>query len=130
MTRHLVPLSEQEVDERLEALLDLEEPERLYDLRGVNPGRSCQFSTYSGRSQQSSWTRYVILRTRLDDKHKVQVGEPNCPVAAAKRGRQVLVHSSTSFFMGDHDFTRKSIIPSVSLLVDIPEELARSWYTC
>ena len=69
--------SEQEVDERLEALLDLEEPELLYDLRGVNPGRRCQFSTHSGRSQQSSWTRYVILRTRLDD-------EPNCPVAAAE----------------------------------------------
>ena len=67
----------------------------------------------------------------LDDKHKVKVGEPtcNCPVAAAKRGRQVLVHSSTSFFVGDHDFTRMSIIPSVSLLVDIPEELVRSWYT-
>lgn len=65
----------------------------------------------------------------LDDKHKVKVGEPNCPVAAAERGRQVLVHSSTSFFVGDHDFTRMSIILPVSLLVDIPEELAGSWYT-
>ena len=65
----------------------------------------------------------------LDDKHKVKVGEPNCLVAAAERGRQVLVHSSTSFFVGDHDFTRMSIISSVSLLVDIPEELAGSWYT-
>lgn len=64
----------------------------------------------------------------LDDKHNVKVGEPNCPLAAAERGRQVLVHSSTSF-MGDHHFTRMSIIPSVSLLVDIPEELAGSWYT-
>ena len=45
------------------------------------------------------------------------------------RGRLVLVHSLTSLFMSDHDFTRKSIIPSVSLLVDIPEELAGSWYT-
>lgn len=63
----------------------------------------------------------------LDDKHKV--GEPNCPVAAAERGRQVLVHSSTNFLVGDHDFTRMSIIPSVCLLVEIPEELAGSWYT-
>ena len=99
-------LSEQEVDERLEALLDLEESELLYDLRGVNPGRPCQFSTHSSRSQQSSWTRYVILRTMLNDNHKVQVGEPNCHVAAAEQGRQVLVHSSTSFFMDHHDFTR------------------------
>ena len=65
----------------------------------------------------------------LDDKHKVKFGEPNCPVTAAERGRQVLVQSSTSFFVGDHDFTRMSTIPSVSLLVDIPEELAGSWYT-
>ena len=39
------------------------------------------------------------------------------------------MHSSTSFFVGDHDFTRMSIIPSVSLLVDILEELAGSWCT-
>ena len=78
------PSPSEQVDERLEALLDLEEPELLYDLRGVNPGRPCQFSTHFGRSQQSSWTRYVILRTRLDYKHKVQVSEPNCPVAAAE----------------------------------------------
>ena len=41
----------------------------------------------------------------------------------------MLVHSSTRFFVGDQDFTRMSIIPSVSLLVDIPEELVGSWYT-
>lgn len=28
----------------------------------------------------------------LDNMHKVKVGEPNCPVAATERGRQVLVH--------------------------------------
>ena len=33
----------------------------------------------------------------LDDKHKVKVGHPGCPVAAAERGRQVLVHSSSSW---------------------------------
>ena len=224
-------LSEQEVDERLEALFDLEEPELLYDLRAVNPGRPCQFKTFWEKAkefleedvgtavderrhsqvihvakaisvrdfkqqvvqrcppgtpvpsdelvrlqfvpahksyrtaskytsrlqvkkkiQQRQWrkdhedTHYaacifrymreyaLLLRSSatlacLDDKHKVKVGEPNCPVAAAERGRQVLVHSSTSFFVGDHDFTRMSIIPSVCLLVDIPEELAGSWYT-
>ena len=29
----------------------------------------------------------------------------NCPVTAAERGRQVLVHSLTSFFVGDHNFS-------------------------
>ena len=65
----------------------------------------------------------------LDDKHKVKVGEPNYPVAAAERGRQVLVHSSTTFEVGDHDFTKISSTPSVSFLVGIPEAIAESWYT-
>ena len=65
---------------------------------------------------------YAILFRRfsafacLDDKHKVKVGEPGFPVAAAERGRQVLVHSSTSF---EVDFTKISIIPSVSFDVVI-----------
>lgn len=46
-------LSEQEVDERLEALFDLEEPELLYDLRGANPGRPCQFETFWQKSRVS-----------------------------------------------------------------------------
>ena len=65
----------------------------------------------------------------LDDKHKVKVGEPGFPVAAAERGRQVLVRSSTSFEVGDHDFTKTSITPSVSFLVDIPDDITGSWYT-
>ena len=78
---------------------------------------------------------YAILFRRfsafacLDDKHKVKVGEPGFPVAAAECGRQVLVHSSTSFEVGDHDFTRVSIIPSVSFVVDIPDDIGGSWYT-
>ena len=59
----------------------------------------------------------------VDDKHRVKVGEPSCPVASAERGRQVLVNSSTSFQVADHDFTRFSVIPSVTLLVDIPESV-------
>ena len=33
----------------------------------------------------------------VDDKHRVKVGEPSCPVAAAERGRQVIVRSGTNF---------------------------------
>ena len=64
----------------------------------------------------------------MDDKHRIKIGEPSCPVAAAERGRQVIVHSSTSFQVADHDFTRFNIIPLVALLVDIPENLSGSWY--
>eukprot|EP00731_Ephydatia_muelleri_P010010 Em0005g596a len=43
----------------------------------------------------------------IDDKHRVKIGEPNCPVASAERGRQVIV---------------------VVLINDIPEEISGSWY--
>ena len=40
----------------------------------------------------------------LDDKHRIKIGEPGFPVAAAERGRRVLVTQGSSFQVGDHDF--------------------------
>ena len=65
----------------------------------------------------------------VDDKHRVKVGEPDNPVAAAERGRQVWVNRSSPFHVADHDFTRFSLIPSVALMNEIPSELSGSWYT-
>lgn len=62
----------------------------------------------------------------MDDKHRIKCGEPNYPVAAAERGRRVLVRKNESFEVGDHDYTKFSIIPSVCLLVDIPDDVAGS----
>lgn len=64
----------------------------------------------------------------IDDKHRVKVGEPGFPVAAAERGRQVIVSLSETLVAGDHDFTKFSLIPSVVLNVTIPEKLEESWY--
>ena len=50
------------------------------------------------------------------------------PVAAAERGRRVIVARGTSFQVGDHDLTKFSVIPSVVLNVDIPDDVANSWY--
>lgn len=71
--------------------------------------------------------RYATL-VCVDDKHRVKIGEPSCPVAVAERGRQVLVHSNTSFQVADHDFTCFSVIPLVALLVDIPDKISGLWY--
>ena len=54
----------------------------------------------------------------IDDKHRLKVGEPGFPVAAAEWGR-VLVRAGTTFEVGDHDFTKFSIVLSVSLLIDM-----------
>ena len=64
----------------------------------------------------------------IDDKHRLKVGEPGFPVAAAERGRKVIVHAGTTFEVGDHDFTKFSIVPSVALIVKIPKDIHESCY--
>ena len=56
------------------------------------------------------------------------MGEPGNPLAAAERGRRVLVHSEATFEISDDDFSKFSLIPSVTLLVDLPEDISGSWY--
>ena len=72
--------------------------------------------------------REVTTFACLDDKHRIKVGEPGFPVAAAERGRRVLVRAGASFEVGDHDFTKFSMVPSVTLINDIPCVLEDSWY--
>ena len=55
----------------------------------------------------------------LDDKHKIKIGEPGFPVAAVERGKRVLVKVGSSFEVGDHDFTKFGMVPSVTLVNDI-----------
>ena len=70
--------------------------------------------------------REVCSFVSLDDKHKIKVGEPNNPVAAAERAQRVIVRSDEFFTVGDHDFTRFSLIPSVVFILKIPEEISDS----
>lgn len=64
----------------------------------------------------------------VDDKHKVKVGEPGFPVASAERGRRVAVRSDENLVVGDHDFTKFGLIPSVTFIINIPDEICGSWY--
>lgn len=46
----------------------------------------------------------IILKDAMvciDDKHRLKVGEPGFPVAAAERGKKVLVRAGTTFEVGD-----------------------------
>ena len=64
----------------------------------------------------------------LDNKHRIKVGEPGFLVAAAERGKKVLVKVGSSFEVGDHDFTKLILVPSVTLVNTIPSEISGSWY--
>ncbi len=58
----------------------------------------------------------VSQRVCLDDKCRIKVGETDLPVAAVERGRRVPMKMGTSFEVGDHDFTKLSMIPSIALV--------------
>lgn len=40
----------------------------------------------------------------------------------------MIARAGTTFEVGDHDFTKFSIVPSVTLVVDIPDNIHDSWY--
>ena len=63
-----------------------------------------------------------------DDKHKISVGEPGFPLSTLPRRRRVLVGLNKTYQVGDHDFSTVSLISTVILLNDIPEEVDGSWY--
>ena len=63
-----------------------------------------------------------------DDKHTVKVGEPDYPVAAVNRGKRVVVGINQTMMFGDHDFTKFSLSPSLSLDVEIPQNMDGSFY--
>ena len=56
------------------------------------------------------------------------VGDPGYPVASVDHGKKVLVSINKPLMVGDHDFTRNSLTPSVALFIEIPESINGSLY--
>ena len=73
--------------------------------------------------------RDVSIFISMDDKHRINVGEPDFPIAAVERGKEVIVSLNEIFCVGDHDFSKFSLIPSVIFIVNIPTSMEESWYT-
>ena len=64
----------------------------------------------------------------MDDKHHCKVGEPGHRDVAVDKGKCVLVSEDKVFAVSDHDFTKFSIIPSVTMILDMPDTVDRSFY--
>lgn len=65
----------------------------------------------------------------MDDKHAISIGEPGLPVAAVDCGRRVIVGGNTPLTVADHDFTKMKLVPSATLVVDIPDKIDGSFYS-
>ena len=63
-----------------------------------------------------------------DDKHKIDIGEPNMPLSELPIGKRVLVGRNETYQVSDHDFSNISLIRTVMLITQIPEKVDDSWY--
>ncbi|CAG2220390.1 unnamed protein product [Mytilus edulis] len=65
----------------------------------------------------------------IDDKAKIDFGEPGMAVSSGVRGKKSIVPSNVSLSALDHDLqTKGSVTPSVSLDVSIPESIDDTFY--
>lgn len=62
-----------------------------------------------------------------DDKAKVPLGEPSCPVSTGVRGKKTIAPVFSVFGAYDHDMTKASLTPSVYLECDIPNTADKSF---
>jgi len=62
-----------------------------------------------------------------DDKHKVPIGEM-VETSTGVRNKATLASLDTELTSCDHDFTKLSVTPSVSLFCDIPKDITESFY--
>lgn len=72
--------------------------------------------------------RMHAMLLSCDDKHSIQVGEPQHPVAALDRGRHVIGRGGIPIVSLDHDVTKAKITPSVTLVAEIPTSVSEGFY--
>ena len=64
-----------------------------------------------------------------DDKAKVNFGEPGSAISSGVRGKKTIVPKTTTLGSLDHDVDHKgSIIPTVTMFCDIPEDISGTFY--
>ena len=64
-----------------------------------------------------------------DDKAKVVFGEPGSAISTGVRGKKTIVPTTSTLGALDHDVDKKgSIVPTVTMICDIPEDISGSFY--
>ena len=121
------------LDHRIQEVLDLQDPDLIWDLRINNKGRPEEYCHYA--SALFLYEKSFALKHRsyvgficMDEKHTCKVGEPGFPVVAVERGKEVIVGKNIAFKVADHDFTKISITPSVTFSLNHPDSLEGSFY--
>ena len=91
-------------------------------LRKENPDFHYTNAIYSFLKSRAQSNYDSCVLVSADAKCKVTLGEPGYPIASIYRGKQIIVGSNEKFQVGDHDFSKISLIPDAILLQDIPKQ--------
>src|SRR6266542_4046602 len=110
-------------------LLPLKFMVQMRQLRASHPDTHYASALFRYEKEFAVKFRKITNLIFLDDKHRCKVGEPGFPVAAVERGKKVVVSKDTTFMVADHDFTKTGIIPSVTMVCNIPESINGDFYT-
>jgi hypothetical protein len=81
-------------------------------------------------TEDDSEPAHVVFYS-MDDKAKINVGEPHLAVGFGGRGRRSIMPTDVTSIAGDHDFKIVSLTPSVTLRVEVKpdeEEDGTSYY--
>ena len=107
------------------------------DVRFAVQSRQWRFSHQDDHYAAASfkYLRHLAIRFRnhttmvcVDDNHHCKVGEPGYPLAAVERGKKVVVGVGKIFAVGDHDFAKCSLTPSVALVCNVPEDIGGTFF--
>ena len=90
-------------------------------LRKNNSDSHYTNAVYSFLKERAIQDSTCTAMISADSKCKVSVGEPGSPIAAVSRGKDVIVGRNEVFKVGDHDFSKVSLIPDAIRIHSIPE---------
>ena len=90
-------------------------------LRKNNPDSHYCNAIYSFLKERAVQHSESTAMISADAKCKISVGEPDFPLASVSRGKGVIVGKNQTFKVGDHDFSKSSLIPDAILVHTIPD---------
>ncbi|CAG8718030.1 5127_t:CDS:2, partial [Racocetra fulgida] len=117
-----------EINQRVKIMLEIGDPEIIIDMRINNGFKGTKFDEFGMKWHHfaSKYKKYTCL-IFADDKYKIPIGEL-VPTSTGVRNKKMATSTKIELSAADHDFTKLSITPSVSLFVKIPDDPIQSFY--
>ena len=90
--------------------------------RKHNPESHYCNAIYNFMKERAMTHRDTSTLFNVDTKCKVSVGEADFPIASVTRGKKVIADINQLFEVGNHDFSKISVVPDAVFVQKIPEK--------